>query len=178
MEQLLAEDPRLTYIDTDSQTGVQVYLYRPTLFRPLYTDLVPMWWTRRVRFLLEYLHRGCYSVYYAVLDGKIIGYNVTAPGGRRLTCTTKDDGVTGPSYILPEYRNHDYNKGMKRIAFSHCGYKKIYCWVQKTNKPSAASLIAYGFIPCGEVTTKGLLRKQIPTKNGEAVIFMYENPSA
>lgn len=175
MEKQFEKDPRLTYIDTDPQTGVRVYLYRPTLLRPLYTDLEPMRLKRRMRFLLEYLYKGHYSVYYAELDGKLIGYNVIAPGGRRLTCTTEKDAVTGPSYILPEYRNHGYNKAMKRIVFPHCGFKKIYCWVLKRNKPSAASLTRFGFVPCGEVKQKkGLLRKQVPAENGEAVVFRYD----
>ena len=169
-----ADDPRLQFIEKDPETGLQVYLYRPTLFRPVYTNMVPMRFIRRMRFLLEYLHKDRYSVYYAVLDGKFIGYNVIAPGGRRLTCTTAQDGVTGPSYILPAYRNHGYNKVMKKIVFRHCGFEKIYCWVMKTNKPSAASLEKFGFVPCGEVTEKGILRKEYPVANGESTVFVYE----
>ena len=172
-----SKDPRLTYIDTDPATGLAVYVYHPTLFRPLYTDLHRNRFMRRLRFAYEYLHKGHYTVYYAVLGDTVIGYNCIAPGGRRLAGTTPRDAVTGPSYILPAYRNRGYNKGMKRVAYPHCGFKEIYCWVKKTNKASAASLTKYGFIPCGEVTEKpGLLKKLVPAEDGTAIVFKYICP--
>lgn len=175
MEKDFMKDPRLRYVGADPGTGLQVFLYRPTLFRPLYAELTRMRFKRRVRFFLEYMHRGHYSVYYAVLDSKIIGYNVIAPGGRRLAGTAAEDAVTGPSYILPAYRNRGYNRIMKKIAFRDCGCANIYCWVHKDNLPSAASLTRFGFTRCGEVRErKGLIKKQVPAANGESVVFRYE----
>ena len=91
----------------------------------------------------------------------ILGCNVIAPGGRRLTC-----------------RNHGYNKVMKKIVFRHCGLEKICCRVMKTNKPSAASLTKFGSVPCGEVRQKkGLLGKQFLTQNRSSAVFVYANPA-
>lgn len=173
----LAADKKLTYIDTDRETGLCVYRYRPTLFRPEYCLLHRTRLKRQLRLLFEYLHKGHYVFYYAVLDDKIIGYNMVAPGGRRLGGTTAQDGVTGPSYILPAYRNRGYNRAMKRIVFRDCGFRRIYCWVHKDNQPSIASLKRLGFEPCGEVMEKkGLFRKQIVAENGDSIVFRYDVP--
>ena len=170
---VLDKEKRLQLVGEDEKTGLKVYLFRPTLFRALYKDLYPSWFARRIRFAYEYLHKGHYSVYYAALGNTIIADSVIAPGGRRLTCTSPSDGVTGPTFVLEEYRNRGYNKAMKKIIFAHCGFKDIYCWVQKDNLPSRASLEKYGFVPCGEVRDKGLLKKQVPCENGTAIVYRY-----
>lgn len=73
-----------------------LYKFVPTLFKPLLLEFEPISRTRRVRLLLEYLHREHYSVYYLSYLGELVGYCIAVQGGRRLRCSSKRDIVLGP----------------------------------------------------------------------------------
>ena len=74
--------------------GYALWEYRPSLFAPLYGNMDRPSFVRRVRLMQEYLSKGKYKACYLQVDGKFVGYNVFAPGGRRLKCSTTRDLVS------------------------------------------------------------------------------------
>lgn len=99
----------------DPMGKVALYEYTPTLFAPLYCNFEPLKIERRLRLLGEYLRKGRYKVYYLSVDGVLVGYNILAPGGRRLSFSTSRDIVSGPAFIDPDHRNKGYFKLLKPL---------------------------------------------------------------
>lgn len=133
-----------------NDNDLSVYEYNPSLLHLLAVPLEPLSIARRFRFITEIIHGG-YSVYYLVKDDFIVGYCVVIPGGRRLKCSSKQDGVIGPLYICPEYRGKGLSEVIVRQSLN-CSlhkYKSFYCWIHKDNIPSRRSLEACGFKPLG-----------------------------
>ena len=119
-----------------------LWVYKPSLFAPLYGKFFPISFTRRIRLMLEYLSEGQYKVYYLKVNQTIVGYNVFAIGGRRLKCSTRNDLVSGPLFISPEYRRLGYATILKKMIIKYCcsGYNYIYSWIDKNNIASIKSL--------------------------------------
>lgn len=161
------------------EDGYSLWEYFPTLFRPFYCKLDKQSFVRRVRLLLEYLSKGKYKVYYLVIDGKIVGYSVFTPGGRRLKCSTSNDLVSGPSFISPEYRGRGYAAILKRMIIKYCcnDYRYIYSWIDKKNIASIKSCQKVGFdMTYGELVIQGKLRtlKQVSKGEGTNIIVRYK----
>ena len=161
------------------EDGYSLWEYFPTLFRPFYCKLDKQSFVRRVRLLLEYLSKGKYKVYYLVIDGKIVGYSVFTPGGRRLKCSTSNDLVSGPSFISPEYRGRGYAAILKRMIIKYCcnNYRYIYSWIDKKNIASIKSCQKVGFdMTYGELVIQGKLRtlKQVSKGEGTNIIVRYK----
>lgn len=115
---------------------------------------------QRIRMLLEWLWGG-YRIYYVSLRDEIVGYVLVAPGGRRLTCSEKDDIVLGPYYILKEKRGLGI---MPRILTAvlrdlQIPFKNAYCYIKKSNAASLRAASKCGFEIIGQAEIKGLLRK-------------------
>lgn len=148
--------------------------YTPTFWHPL-AEKEPMHPVRRVRFMLEYLGKDAYRVYYYAVNGKTVGYCVAAPGGRRLKCSAKRDVVIGPYYIAPEFRTMGYGKAMLAEVLQHCTYpyENAYLWIAKENIPSARTATACGFAPCGELTVTRYLRRLVPAHEGSHLVYGY-----
>ena len=161
------------------ENGYVLWEYTPTLFKPLFGNIDPPSFVRRMRFLLEYLAKGSYKVYYLEVNGVKVGYNVFSPGGRRLKCTTTKDLVSGPSYILPQFRGHGYIGILKKMVMTHCcaGYDYIYGWIDKKNVSSIRASKKAGFdVEYGELKVVGKMRKLQQTAKGEGtnVIIRYK----
>lgn len=153
--------------------------YTPTLFKPLFGNMDQPSFTRRVRFMLEYLMKGSYKVYYLEVNGTLVGYNVFAPGGRRLKCATRKDLVSGPSYVLPEHRGNGYIGILKRMVFKNCcnGYDYVYAWISKENIASINAYSKVGYdVNYGELKIVGKMRKLIQTPKGKGtnIIVRYK----
>lgn len=161
-----------------SQNGISFYAYKPTLFSPLYLNFEHMTVQRRVRLLLEYLHRGKYTVYYLEKDQIMVGYCVAAKGGRRLKCTTEQDVVLGPFYVDPSFRGKGY--GTKLIDFilhkSGISYHSAYDYIRKNNIPSIRATRSCGFQKIGELNIVGFFHHLVETENGEFKIYQYTLP--
>ena len=157
----------------DPMGKVALYEYTPTLFAPLYCNFEPLKIARRLRLLGEYLREGRYKVYYLSVDGVLVGYNILAPGGRRLSFSTSRDIVSGPAVIDPDHRNKGYFKLLKPLCYLYCAYdyEYVYNWVAKTNIPSIKAQERMGFEIVGEVNTVGLRRKLVPAKNGTCIVY-------
>lgn len=161
------------------EDGYVLWEYRPTLFRPLYGNIDPPSLIRRIRLLQEYLAKGSYKVYYLEVDGNLVGYNVFAPGGRRLKCSTRNDLVDGPSFILPEHRGHGYVTVLKKMVLQYCckGYEYVYGWIAKENIASIKACVKAGFdVDYAELKVVGKLRKLEQTEKGKGtnVIIRYK----
>lgn len=155
-----------------SDNNLTVYEYNPTLINLLAVPIEPLSTVRRFRFLSELL-RGGYSVYYLVIDEVVVGHCVITPGGRRLKCSSKNDGVIGPLYICPEYRGRGLSEILVQQVLKCCSqkYSSFYCWIHKNNIPSRRSLEACGFKPIGNLDVVGLFRCLIVNPEGEDIIY-------
>ena len=168
---LLTDNKKVRLISSNEQYAI--YEYTPTIFKPLLVNLEKMSVTRRVRFLLEYLGKRHYKVYYLVVDGEAVGQLVIAPGGRRLKCSTERDIVIGPSYVPPIHRGKGYAKILTRASLNYPAYpfEYSYAYISKSNIPSIKATVACGYEPCGELNIVGRTRKLVETENGSHVIY-------
>lgn len=115
-----------------------------------------------MRFLLEYLSKGSYKVYYLEVNGELVGYSVFSPGGRRLKCSTRHDLVCGPSFVLHQYRGHGYMTLLYQMVLNNCcnGYDYVYAWIKKDNIASIKACRKAGFdVDYGELKIVGKMRK-------------------
>ena len=154
--------------------------YTPSLIKPLYDDIDPLSLIRRIRLMIEKIQGG-YKVFYLEVNGVLVGYNVFAPGGRRLKCSTKQDLVDGPSFVASEQRGKGYVTTLKKRVLNNCccDYNYVYGWIAKNNIPSIKACIKAGFdVEYGELRIEGLMRnlKQVPKGEGTNVIIRYRIP--
>ncbi len=149
--------------------------YIPTLFHLLYIDFEPMHFIRRMRFVLEYLRKGKYKVYYLKVKGRMVGHCVITPGGRRLKCSGRHDIVIGPYYIKESERGKGYGKEIMLLSLDYCSidYKNAYCWIDKTNTPSIKAAESCGFKKIAELNVVKPFRKLVIVENGEDNIYKY-----
>lgn len=159
--------------------GYTLWEYRPSLLKPLYGNIDPPSLIRRIRLMQEYLSKGRYKVYYLEVGDQLVGYNVFAPGGRRLKCSTDRDLVDGPSFILPEHRGHGYVTILKKLVLKYCcsGYENVYGWISKNNIASIKACAKAGFdVSYGELKVVGKMRRLQQTAKGEGtnVIIRYK----
>ncbi len=152
--------------------GLSVYEFKPCPFQLLAIPFEKLRFVRRVRLLLEYL-RGRYKVYYLAIEGRVVGYCVITPGGRRLKCSNKNDAVIGPYYICRENRGQGLSKKMIAMVLGICKeqFESVYAWVDKTNTPSIRCLEACGFMPVGRLDVVGLFRRLLINPNGTDIIY-------
>lgn len=143
--------------------NVALYEYRPSLLCPLYGKIDSLTFVRRVRLTLEYLRRRSYKVYYLAVDGKLVGYDVITPGGRRLKFSTSLDVVTGPIFIKPEHRGKGYGKTLLRLAMKMCKgqAERVLCWIQRGNAASIKTHEVVGFMPIGSLDVVGKRRNLV-----------------
>ena len=114
-------------------------------------------------------------VYYLVVDGVIIGYNIIAPGGRRLKCSTPNDIVVGPLFVDPVCRGRGYSTILMKLPllYSPYDYERAFDWIEESNIPSIKASKACGFKEYGRLTVKGFFRRLVEDKNGDEIIFCY-----
>lgn len=150
-----------------------LYEFNPTILSLLPIPMEKLTIIRRVRFIYEYLCGG-YKVYYLQVDRKYIGYCVVTPGGRRLKCTSKNDIVIGPYYIMPEFRGNGYAKTLIMMTLSFCTYRfnHVYCWISKTNIPSIKTVESCGMNPNGlRLNVVGKLRRLVFDEHGGFAVY-------
>lgn len=176
--QKIIHENSLTRVYADEENHVVLYEYTPTLTALLYCNMEPMRFVQWVRLLEEFWRKGRYRVYYLALDGVLVGYNVLSPGGRRLSCSTSRDIVSGPVFVDPAYRCRGYSQLMQKLCYAHCGYDYdfVYNWIEKTNLPSIKSCEKIGFRKVGELTVSRVRRRLIPAENGTCIVFRLANP--
>lgn len=165
---------RMTLIAEEG--GAQLYEYLPSAFMLMAINFENPRLVRQIRFLLEYLHRGHYKVYYLAVDSEFVGYCVVTPGGRRLSVSTKKDIVLGPYFVSPKHRGKGYAKMVVKMTLEHCTYDYEYAfdWIHETNIPSIKTSEACGFIREGHrLNVVGLMRKLVLNDKGDNIIFKY-----
>ncbi len=148
--------------------------YTPKFLQPLYVDFEPMSMVRRIRFLLEYLGKDHYRVFYLEKYGELLGHCVVAPGGRRLKCSSVEDIVIGPYYIRETERGKGYSIKLIRLVLENVQFRYAYDWIEKTNIASRKASEACGFKKIGELNVSPHLRRLVITKDGEDVIYRYK----
>ena len=159
-----------------TENGLSVYEYSPSLSHLLAVPLEPLSIARRFRFLSEIIHGG-YSVYYLVKDEIVVGYCVVTSGGRRLKCSSIEDGVIGPLYICPKFRGKGLSKILINQVLNCCSQKYIslFCWICENNIPSRHSFEACGFKQVGRLDVVGYLRRLIINSDGADIIYKKDN---
>lgn len=158
---------------------VKLYEYKPTLIKPLAINFEKMRVIRRLRFLYEYLHKEHYRVYYLLIGDSFVGHCVVTPGGRRLWMSDKTDIVIGPYFIAPSYRGHGYAQQLLALTLKYCSYnyKRAFDWIEESNVASIKTSEACGMRKEGSrLNVVGLTRKLVEAKDGEDIVYVYDNP--
>ena len=148
--------------------------FTPSLLKPLYINFEPMGLVRRIRFLLEYLGKGHYRVFYLEKNKELLGYCVAAPGGRRLKCSSDEDIVLGPYYIKKSERGKKYSARLIKMVLENTDFRYAFDWVEKTNIASCKASESCGFEKFGELNVTPYLRRLIITEKGDDFIYRYK----
>ena len=153
-----------------------LYEYQPTLFHPLLLDFEPMRFVRRVRFLLEYLQKGKYLVYYLAEHDDFVAHCVVVPGGRKSQCTTEDDIVLGPYYVEKTKRGKGYSEILiKRVLARYpFPYTCAFDYIAKSNIPSIRASEKCGFKRYAELDVVGVMRTPLLVDSGRYIVYRYE----
>lgn len=159
---------------------IRYYKYTPKLFRWYindYPEYETITLSHFIRMTIEYLNGGFHVYYMKSKDDEILGYIVVAKGGRRLTCSTKDDIVLGPIWICPSKRGRGIGTKGIHAVLHELGepYQFAYEYIKTHNNASIRSVEKNGFICLGYGQERGLLRKVYPSKEGMDYIFKYIN---
>lgn len=165
-----------TRVQTVYEEGVfEMIEYTPSIFKPLLYYFEKMYLVRRIRFLLEYIHREHYKVYYLLVNSEFVGHCVVAPGGRRLSSSTRNDIVIGPYYVKEQYRGKGYSKILIELSLKYCSfsYEYAYDWIEKNNLPSINASLSNNFKKVGELNVVGLRRKLVLVENGENNVYRF-----
>lgn len=164
---------RLQPVKTEGEFSL--FEYRPTIISPLLVPFEPLRLIRRLRFWKEILSGG-YRVYYLAESDILVGHCVVAPGGRRLTVSTKHDIVVGPYFIVPEHRGKGYAKVLVRMTLQNCtyNYRNAFDWIHIENLASIKTTEACGFMLEGhKLNVEGWTRKLVLDDNGSYLIYKY-----
>ena len=156
-----------------SEGNVRLYEFKPNLFSLVAFRMERLTKVRKLRFLYEYLCGG-YRIYYLQIDGIFVGYCLVTPGGRRLKCSTKNDIVIGPYFILPEFRGKGYAKILLKMTFASCTYRfnNIFCWIHETNIPSIKTVMACGMAANGlRLNVAGRFRRLVLNDLGRYIVY-------
>ena len=153
-----------------------LYEYRPTLFRPLLVNYLPLTFTRRCRYMYEYLHRGGYRVYYLSQNDTAVGFCVVTPGGRQLKQSSKEDIVLGPYYVAAQERGKGYSKTLIRMVLDHYpkGYHGAFDWILRSNEASIRTTVGCGFQPIASLNVVGLMRRPVVAEDGQYILYWYD----
>lgn len=161
---------------TAEEDGFSLYEYRPTLLRPLLVHFQPLKFVRRCRYLLEYLHKGHYRVFYLLDSDKTpLGFCVVTPGGRGLKCSTNNDIILGPYFVDKSKRGRGHSKRIIRMILDRYPetYECAYDWIMKGNTPSVRASVSCGFLPVSDLNVVGLLRRPVQTEEGAYTLYRY-----
>ena len=153
-----------------------LYEYLPSLFRPLLVNFEPMSFVRRCRYLLEYMHRGHYRVYYLADHDTAVGFCVVVPGGRKLKLSSREDIVLGPYFVAKSERGKGYSKTLIRAVLEHYPkqYRWAFDWILNTNEPSKRASESCGFRPVASLNITGLMRTPVVVENGMYTVYRYD----
>lgn len=160
--------------------GLDYYLYKPSLGHWFFEgwdgfaeDTEKHARKQKIRMFIEYLWGG-YSIYYAADSTRLVGYVLVASGGKRITCSCKDDIVLGPYYILKEMRGKGLCPKMLHAVLHELDipYNDAYCYIKKNNTASLKAAAKCGFEIIGHAEIKGLLRKLVLTENSGSMFYI------
>jgi len=169
---------RLSLIKTFNE--VELYVYTPSLFQPLLKNLEKMSLKRRLRYFRNYCRKGKYLVYYLKKGEQFIAMCVACNGGGglKLKCTSQEDIVLGPYYVIPSERGKGYAKMLIGMVLENypTEYRYAFDLISKKNTPSLKASQAMGFEVYEEIKLVGLLRRhKVVENNGTYYILQTTN---
>lgn len=133
---------------------------------------------QKIRMLIEWIWGG-YCIYYAAKGDALLGYVLVAHGGRRITCSQKEDVVLGPYYTLKDWRGQGIMPKILNAALHDLldSYANAYCYIKKDNIASINAAAKCGFQIIGQADMKGKLRRLYLTddENSRFYIVKYKN---
>ena len=135
---------------------------------------------RRMRYLVNYLNKDKYLVYYLVYKDEFVGMCGAFPGGKRLECSTKNDIILGVLYIAPEHRGKKFSEVLINMVLKNYprNYKYAYEFINKNNSKSIRAAESCGFKRYGEskiVWFNGVsLRRHKLVGEGQGDFFIYQ----
>lgn len=159
--------------------GIRYALYKPRGFRWYYSgypEYRKPTFKHAVRMFIERL-RGGYHVWY-MLDaesGRVCGYLVVARGGRRLSCSSRQDIVIGPVWICPALRGKGLGTKGIRAVLLDLGERYRYAWeyIKTHNIASIRSVEKNGFERFSFGRESRWFRTVWTAASGQDVIYRY-----
>ena len=104
---------------------------------------------------------------------------LVAHGGRRITCSQKEDVVLGPYYTLKDKRGQGIMPKILNATLHDLldSYENAYCYIKKDNIASINAATKCGFQIIGQADMKGKLRRLYLTddENSRFYIVKHEN---
>ena len=161
MEQRL----KLVYQDKE----LELYQFEPIFFRLFNYNLQSHSLVTKIRYMIDYLHKGRYVIYYLFFNENLIGECVITPGGRRLKYASKKDVVVGgPYYIIPEQRGKGFSEVLIKLSLQHCKYdwENAFDYIKNDNIPSIKTTLKCGFKKVGEININKFTHVMREAKNG------------
>lgn len=165
------QEMKLVYQDKK----IKLYQFEPKLFRLYNFNLQNHSVITRIRYLIDYLQKGRYVIYYMFFHDNVIGECVITPGGRRLRCSTKNDIVIGgPYFIVPEQRGKGFSELLIKLSLQYCKYDWAYAfdYIKRDNIPSIKTTIKCGFEKVGEININKLTHVMKATE-ADGQFFVY-----
>lgn len=152
------------------------YKFQPSPFRLFYKNYEPMYFKKRIRFLLEYIYG--YSIIYMEKNDEILGYSVVANWNSRYSSfADKKDIVIGPYFIKDEHRGKGYSEIMVKNVLENMGLKYLnaYMWIRFNNTPSLKCSQRVGFVKLSNAKISGYKRKIYLSdeENEEYIVVKY-----
>ncbi len=163
----------LKYITTSD--GLDIYQYNGTFFNPFFKGEKGF----GKRTLKNSIRMSClsiiepYQVYYARDKEETVGFAVVSRGGKRLSCSTREDIILGPIVIRKDKRGLGYGTRLIHAVLNDLDirYKNAYEFIHDGNIASIRSAEKNGYLYVCKGVYQGLLKNVVTNDNGNLLIY-------
>lgn len=115
-----------------------------------------------------------YQVYYVCDKNEIVGFAVVSSGGRRLSCSTRNDIILGPIIINKDIRGCGYGTRLIHAVLTdlELRFENAYEFIHEWNIPSIRTAEKNGYVFVGRGAYYGVLKNVIVKDSGN-LIYKY-----
>ena len=167
----MMNDLKIVYIDNE----YKLYEYKPRLLHLQKYKLQQHSFSTMLRYVLDYLRKGHYYIYYLEYKGTIIGECMVKPGGGRFKFSKASDiMIGGPYYVIPEYRGRGLSEVLIRKSLENCSYpwNNAYDYIKKDNLASIRVTEKCGFRKIAEINIDRITHTvKMAENNGRFAVY-------
>jgi RimJ/RimL family protein N-acetyltransferase len=164
-------DLQTVYLDEE----FKLYEYKPRILCLKKYKLQKISALTWLRYVLDFLRKGSYFIYYLEYKNQIIGECMIKPGGGRFTFSRETDIIIGgPYYIVPEQRGKGFSEILIRMSLDNCKYKWnfAYDYIKKENLASIRVTEKCGFKRIGEMNINKMTHAvKMLESNGQFAVY-------